>query len=167
MRTYTHGTNPPKSKQVSLPVHKLPPRDCPEIALTFTDEAAHPDPWHPISDAGQRAARRAYRASITGMDRKLGRLLDELEILDLAMSTAVIFHSDHGYHMGEFGLWRKFTVTSPGPEPLEPNLWVLRPVLLKGPIPLPMAHFFSSSLSLPGTSLPSLFPRSSQEALVL
>ena len=43
------------------------------------------------------------------MDRKLGRLLDELDSLNLADKTAVLFHGDHGYHMGEMGLWRKFT----------------------------------------------------------
>ena len=37
---------------------------------------------------------------------------------------------------------------------------------VKGPLPLPMAHVFSSFFVVPGTSLLSLFSRPSQEALV-
>lgn len=69
----------------------------------------HTDPWHPLPADDMRAARRAYRAAVSGMDRKLGSLLDELSRLGLAASTAVCLHSDHGWHLGEGGAWRKFT----------------------------------------------------------
>ena len=36
-----------------------------------------------------RAARRAYRASVTGMDRKLGVLVKELDTLGLTNNTAI------------------------------------------------------------------------------
>lgn len=48
-----------------------------------------------------------YRASVTGMDRKLGVLLDELDTLGLTNSTAVVLHGDHGWQLGEMGEWRK------------------------------------------------------------
>jgi len=38
------------------------------------------------------------------MDSQLGRVLDELQALGLAEDTAVIFHSDHGWSLGEHGL---------------------------------------------------------------
>ena len=82
-----------------LPKHRLPPTDMPPIAFHFTDDNAHPgtqDPWHPLSDDDTRAARRAYRAAVTGMDRKLGTLLDELDTLGLTDSVAVVLHGDHG-----------------------------------------------------------------------
>merc|ERR1711865_1227158 len=43
------------------------------------------------------------------MDRKLGLLYNEIEKLGLTNNTAVVLHSDHGWHLGEHGLWRKAT----------------------------------------------------------
>ena len=59
------------------------------------------------------------------MDRKLGDLFAEIETLGLTNNTAVVLHSDHGWHLGEHGLWRKFTnfevSTTLGQEPHPPS----------------------------------------------
>jgi iduronate 2-sulfatase len=49
----------------------------------------------------------AYYATVTFMDEQLGRILHELEILGLRESTAIVFTSDHGYHLGEHTFWQK------------------------------------------------------------
>eukprot|EP00656_Telonema_subtile_P001035 TRINITY_DN10496_c0_g1_i1.p1 TRINITY_DN10496_c0_g1~~TRINITY_DN10496_c0_g1_i1.p1 ORF type:complete len:530 (+),score=91.34 TRINITY_DN10496_c0_g1_i1:188-1777(+) len=94
---------------VDLPTHTQPPVGMPEIAYRMTDGEAHDSPYDPVSDTDTRSARRAYRAAVTGMDRKLGPLLAELDRLELTDNTAVVLHSDHGWHLGEGGSWRKFT----------------------------------------------------------
>jgi len=95
---------------MTLPLHPYPPLDAPPIALHFTDEKApHASPYVPISPNKTRAARRAYYAAVTGMDRKLGKLFDELDALGLTNNTAVVLHGDHGWQLGEHGEWRKFT----------------------------------------------------------
>lgn len=48
-----------------------------------------------------------YYASVTFMDEQVGRILSELERLGLRESTAIVFTSDHGYHLGEHGFWQK------------------------------------------------------------
>ena len=55
----------------------------------------------------QRRMWAAYYASVAFMDTQVGRILDELERLGLRDSTAVVFTSDHGYHLGEHEFWEK------------------------------------------------------------
>lgn len=50
---------------------------------------------------------RRYYASVSSVDRNVGRLLDTLDSLELTKKTIVIFTSDHGYMIGHHGLWHK------------------------------------------------------------
>lgn len=60
-----------------------------------------------MTDQQRREAAQAYYASITFLDAQIGRVLDGLERLGLGENTVVAFTSDHGYHLGEHGLWQK------------------------------------------------------------
>jgi uncharacterized sulfatase len=50
---------------------------------------------------------REYYASVSSVDRNLGRLLARLDEWRLTERTVVIFTSDHGYMIGHHGLWHK------------------------------------------------------------
>ena len=60
-----------------------------------------------LTDPLRRQARQAYNASISFMDAQVGRVVDALDRLGLAENTIIVFTSDHGYHVGEHGLWQK------------------------------------------------------------
>lgn len=66
-------------------------------------------PFAPIPDAAAGLLRRDYYACISWVDFNVGRLLAELDALGLANDTAVVFHADHGWSLGEAGEWEKFT----------------------------------------------------------
>ena len=53
--------------------------------------------------------RAGYYRSLSFCDAMIGRVLDEFRELDLEDSTVVSFLGDHGYHLGEQGMWRKVT----------------------------------------------------------
>jgi arylsulfatase A-like enzyme len=52
----------------------------------------------------------AYLASVTFVDHCVGMVLDALENSQYANNTIVFLWGDHGYHLGEKGLWSKHTL---------------------------------------------------------
>ncbi|WP_146531510.1 sulfatase [Novipirellula artificiosorum] len=54
-----------------------------------------------------RKCKQAYYACNSFVDAQIGRLLDALEEDELMENTIIVFWSDHGYFLGEKGLWFK------------------------------------------------------------
>ncbi len=54
-----------------------------------------------------RQLTRDYFSSIHAVDRNLGRVLDRLDKLKLTDRTIVMYTSDHGYNIGQHGIWHK------------------------------------------------------------
>ena len=51
--------------------------------------------------------RQAYYSAVSYVDTSVGKLLEQLDRLDLTRTTIVVFWTDHGYIMGEHGIWGK------------------------------------------------------------
>ena len=85
----------------------LPVRD--EDWAPYADlEAVMPHPHIPDLNVPKiRRMTREYYASVSSVDRNIGRLLDTLDELNLTEKTVVVLTSDHGYHVGHHGLWFK------------------------------------------------------------
>jgi len=49
----------------------------------------------------------AYYASVSFVDAQVGIILDALDALNLRKNTIVVLMSDHGYQLGQHGLWQK------------------------------------------------------------
>ena len=97
---------------IQLPDNYYPPKNVPAPALHNEYELRS----YGTVPADGRVSRemalnliRGYRACVSFMDAQVGRVLEELDRLGLRDNTIVIFWGDHGYHLGENGLFTKMT----------------------------------------------------------
>lgn len=97
---------------IQLAANAQRPKDAPEPAFHNNYELRSygtvPENG-PISDAMALQLIRGYRACVSFMDAQLGRVLDELDRLGLRDNTLIVLWGDHGYHLGENGLFTKMT----------------------------------------------------------
>ena len=84
----------------------------------------HPQSWHnsgemfgryehprgrDVDKAHARHLRHGYFACVSYVDAQVGKLLAELERLQLAEKTIVVVWGDHGWHLGDHAVWGKHT----------------------------------------------------------
>lgn len=60
-----------------------------------------------LEDDLTRTLIHGYHASISYIDAQIGKVMKTLNELNLRKNTVVIFMSDHGYKIGEYGAWCK------------------------------------------------------------
>ena len=92
---------PERLRQV-LATHKLPPPDMPGVAWMahsfFNSSTGAVWPLNvttPLPDSVARLARHAYFASVSWLDHQIGRILDELDELDIASQTIVVLRKPY------------------------------------------------------------------------
>lgn len=62
-----------------------------------------------LSDEETRSMIHAYRACVSYVDAQVGRVLAELDKQGLRENTIIVFWSDHGWKVGDYGDWCKHT----------------------------------------------------------
>ena len=87
----------------------------------------------PLDEATQRKLIHGYYASVAYIDALIGTILDQLEALNLDDNTVIVFWGDHGWHLGDHGIWCKHTnyeqatrvpliITTPGAQKQDSNM---------------------------------------------
>ena len=89
-----------------------PPQDAPRWVTATYELASKYDTREqarnlPLPDDTARTLTHGYYACVSYIDAQLGRVLDALEEEGLADQTLVVLWSDHGFHLGDNGMWGK------------------------------------------------------------
>jgi iduronate 2-sulfatase len=89
-----------------------PPKDAPKFGPQFGGELRQ---YHEMPKQGaipadtQRKLVHGYYAAVSYMDAQLGRVLEALKEQGFGDNTVVILWGDHGWHLGDHGMWCKHT----------------------------------------------------------
>lgn len=97
--------------QFDVPSRSLP-EGAPSIAFTKWNELRSylgiPKEG-PLSDELTMELKHGYAASVSYADAQVGKVMAELDRLGLRDDTIVVLWGDHGYKLGDHGLWCKHT----------------------------------------------------------
>ncbi|WP_460544533.1 sulfatase [Echinicola sediminis] len=96
--------------EIKLPINYHQPASTPSLAFHNFGELRK---YSQVPKNGQLADDLAkelihgYYASVSYVDAQIGRVLDELEKLNLDENTIVVLWGDHGWNLGDHKLWAK------------------------------------------------------------
>lgn len=100
--------------KLPMPQFEEHPAGSPKVAQKRGGEIAAykpvpegPDPK--FSPELKRQLIHGYYASTSFVDAQIGKVIDELDRLDLTEDTIIVLWGDHGFHLGDLGIWTKHT----------------------------------------------------------
>lgn len=145
-----YGYYPEADMPLYPPIDQNPP-EVPKAALMSYMKAQDM-----LTDELRRKCVQAYYASISFMDAQVGKIVHRLDDLGMAEDTIIVFASDHGYHMGEHGLWQKNSLFE---ESARVPLMIVAPGVTKGGTvirsPVSLVDLYPALTELAGVSTPS------------
>ncbi len=102
------------SDKIPLATNNYAPKDANvEYCLNKSPELTTHYPWPDgagvVSQESAKNQKHAYYACVSYIDAQIGKVLDELKRQELDKNTIVVLWSDHGWHLGEHGIWGKMT----------------------------------------------------------
>ena len=98
------------AEKIQLPDNYHVPKDAPKESIHSSGEMrayAGIPAKGPVSDDTARNLIHGYYACVSYADAQIGKLLDELDRLELTDNTIVVLWGDHGWNLGEHTLWCK------------------------------------------------------------
>ncbi|MFM8932828.1 MAG: sulfatase-like hydrolase/transferase [Gemmataceae bacterium] len=101
-----------KTDLFQLPAVRKAPEGAPAYAPTAFGELRN---YKDVPDKGeipedlQRKLIHGYHAATSYMDAQVGKVLDALEASPLKDNTIIVLWGDHGWHLGDHGMWSKHT----------------------------------------------------------
>jgi choline-sulfatase len=99
--------------KIELPNHRQKPKNAPDLAMTNFEELRHyyGVPWDksPLPQSLSRELIHGYYAGVSFVDAQIGRVINALKEEGFADNTIISLSVDHGWHLGDHGLWCKHT----------------------------------------------------------
>ena len=98
--------------EINLARHRGSPENGAAMGLhaSFELRVRHGIPTNgPIEDELARTCKHAYLASVSYVDALIGKMIAALEEEGVRENTIIMLWSDHGWHLGDMGVWGKAT----------------------------------------------------------
>jgi arylsulfatase A-like enzyme len=99
---------------INLSKWQKSPEGAPEFALhdwgelkSYVDIPKEITPSGILNENKQRQLIHGYMASVSYLDAQVGKLIKELEAQGIADETIIVLWGDHGWHLGDHGIWCK------------------------------------------------------------
>jgi len=98
-----------------IPLPSAPPAGLKDFPYAKRATGGNPDLFtrQQATEQQTREAIAAYYACVSFVDDNIGRILAALERQGLADKTIVFILGDHGWHLGDHGMWSKYSMLEP------------------------------------------------------